>query len=86
MFAPMGLKNAVTPRCQGRINSVLQYRNDNSHMPEMAAGSLPVLEYSAVFNHIKYTIGVLVFISNAYAQTATAADPGLMGSLTTFAP
>jgi preprotein translocase subunit YajC len=26
-----------------------------------------------------------VFISNAYAQTAGAADPGLMGSLTTFA-
>ena len=32
-------------------------------------------------------IGVLVFISNAYAQTTTAAaDPGLMGNLTTFAP
>ncbi|MGX4643932.1 preprotein translocase subunit YajC [Massilia sp. SYSU DXS3249] len=27
-----------------------------------------------------------MFISNAYAQTTTAADPGLMGSLTTFAP
>jgi preprotein translocase subunit YajC len=28
-----------------------------------------------------------VFISNAYAQTAGgAADPGLMGSITTFAP
>ncbi|WP_296951196.1 preprotein translocase subunit YajC [uncultured Massilia sp.] len=27
-----------------------------------------------------------MFISNAYAQTAGAADPGLMGSLTTFAP
>jgi len=27
-----------------------------------------------------------VFISNAYAQTAGAADPGLMGNLTTFAP
>jgi preprotein translocase subunit YajC len=27
-----------------------------------------------------------VFISNAYAQTTAAADPGLMGSLTTFAP
>jgi len=28
-----------------------------------------------------------VFISNAYAQTTTAAaDPGLMGNLTTFAP
>lgn len=28
-----------------------------------------------------------MFISNAYAQTAAgAADPGLMGSLTTFAP
>ncbi len=28
-----------------------------------------------------------MFISNAYAQTAgTAADPGMMGSLTTFAP
>jgi preprotein translocase subunit YajC len=26
------------------------------------------------------------FISNAYAQTTTAADPGLMGNLTTFAP
>jgi len=32
-------------------------------------------------------IGVFVFISNAYAQTTTAAaDPGLMGNLTTFAP
>lgn len=27
-----------------------------------------------------------MFISNAYAQTAPAADPGLMGSLTTFLP
>ncbi|WP_442920739.1 preprotein translocase subunit YajC [Massilia sp. DD77] len=27
-----------------------------------------------------------MFISNAYAQTATAADPGIMGSLTTFLP
>jgi len=27
-----------------------------------------------------------VFISNAYAQTTAAADPGLMGNLTTFAP
>ena len=27
-----------------------------------------------------------MFISNAYAQTAGAADPGIMGSLTTFAP
>ncbi|HEX9173926.1 MAG TPA: preprotein translocase subunit YajC [Telluria sp.] len=27
-----------------------------------------------------------MFISNAYAQTATAADPGLMGNLTTFLP
>lgn len=27
-----------------------------------------------------------MFISNAYAQTAGAADAGLMGSLTTFAP
>jgi preprotein translocase subunit YajC len=27
-----------------------------------------------------------VFISNAYAQTTTAADPGLMGNLTTFLP
>lgn len=27
-----------------------------------------------------------MFISNAYAQTAAAADPGLMGSLTTFLP
>ena len=27
-----------------------------------------------------------MFISNAYAQTTTAADPGIMGSLTTFAP
>jgi preprotein translocase subunit YajC len=26
------------------------------------------------------------FISNAYAQTADAAAPGLMGNLTTFAP
>ena len=27
-----------------------------------------------------------MFISNAYAQTTAAADPGLMGNLTTFAP
>jgi preprotein translocase subunit YajC len=27
-----------------------------------------------------------VFISNAYAQTAGAADPGLMGNLSTFVP
>jgi preprotein translocase subunit YajC len=27
-----------------------------------------------------------VFISNAYAQTAGAADPGLMGNLQVFAP
>jgi preprotein translocase subunit YajC len=27
-----------------------------------------------------------VFISNAYAQSTTAADPGLMGNLTTFLP
>ena len=27
-----------------------------------------------------------MFISNAYAQTTTAADPGIMGSLTTFLP
>lgn len=27
-----------------------------------------------------------MFISNAYAQTTAAADPGLMGSLTTFLP
>ena len=27
-----------------------------------------------------------MFISNAYAQTGAAADPGLMGSLTTFLP
>jgi preprotein translocase subunit YajC len=27
-----------------------------------------------------------VFISNAYAQTTAAADPGIMGSLTTFLP
>ena len=27
-----------------------------------------------------------MFISNAYAQTAGAADPGLMGNFTTFAP
>ena len=27
-----------------------------------------------------------MFISNAYAQTAPAADPGIMGSLTTFLP
>jgi preprotein translocase subunit YajC len=31
-------------------------------------------------------IGVFVFISNAYAQSTTAADPGLMGNLTTFLP
>ena len=28
----------------------------------------------------------MFFISNAYAQTTTAADPGLMGNLTTFLP
>ncbi len=49
----------------------------------MAADDAPMLEYSAVFYLI---IGVLVFISNAYAQTTTAADPGIMGSLTTFLP
>ena len=27
-----------------------------------------------------------MFISNAYAQTTAATDPGLMGSLTTFLP
>jgi preprotein translocase subunit YajC len=27
-----------------------------------------------------------VFISNAYAQTTSAAEPGLMGNLTTFLP
>ncbi|MFL6676118.1 MAG: preprotein translocase subunit YajC [Massilia sp.] len=27
-----------------------------------------------------------MFISNAYAQSTTAADPGLMGNLTTFLP
>lgn len=27
-----------------------------------------------------------MFISNAYAQTAGAADPGLMGNLSTFVP
>ena len=27
-----------------------------------------------------------MFISNAYAQVPAAADPGLMGNLTTFAP
>jgi preprotein translocase subunit YajC len=27
-----------------------------------------------------------VFISNAYAQTTAAADPGILGSLTTFLP
>lgn len=43
-----------------------------------------MLEYTASF--FNFTIGVLVFISNAYAQTAPAADPGLMGSLTTFLP
>lgn len=43
-----------------------------------------MLEYTAYF--FNFTIGVLVFISNAYAQTAPAADPGLMGSLTTFLP
>ena len=44
-----------------------------------------MLEYTAYF--FNFTIGVLVFISNAYAQTAAgAADPGLMGSLTTFLP
>nr|WP_308633449.1 preprotein translocase subunit YajC [Massilia sp. YIM B02443] len=43
-----------------------------------------MLEYTASF--FNFTIGVLVFISNAYAQTAAAADPGLMGSLTTFLP
>ena len=43
-----------------------------------------MLEYTAYFFNL--TIGVLVFISNAYAQTTTAADPGIMGSLTTFLP
>lgn len=42
-----------------------------------------MLEYTASF--FNFTIGVHVFISNAYAQTA-AADPGIMGSLTTFLP
>ncbi|SFD51981.1 preprotein translocase subunit YajC [Massilia yuzhufengensis] len=27
-----------------------------------------------------------MFISNAYAQTTTAADPGILGSMTTFLP
>ena len=43
-----------------------------------------MLEYTAYFFNL--IIGVLVFISNAYAQTTTAADPGIMGSLTTFLP
>ena len=43
-----------------------------------------MLEYTASFFNL--TFGVLVFISNAYAQTTAAADPGLMGSLTTFLP
>lgn len=44
-----------------------------------------MLEYSAYFYN--FTIGVLVFISNAFAQTgAPAGDPGLMGNLTTFLP
>jgi len=42
-----------------------------------------MLEYTASF--FNFTIGDLVFISNAYAQTA-ATDPGIMGSLTTFLP
>jgi len=42
-----------------------------------------MLEYTAYF--FNFTIGVLVLISNAYAQTA-ATDPGIMGSLTTFLP
>lgn len=51
----------------------------------MAYAGNPVLEYSAYFYN--FTIGVLVFISNAYAQTAApAADVGLMGNLTTFLP
>ena len=50
----------------------------------MARAGGPVLEYSA--NFFKLTIGVLVFISNAYAQAPAAAEPGLMGSLSTFLP
>nr|WP_307731417.1 preprotein translocase subunit YajC [Massilia agilis] len=38
------------------------------------------------FFNLTITIGVLVFISNAYAQTTAAAEPGLMGNLTTFLP
>jgi len=37
-----------------------------------------------LFFHLIF--GVFVFISNAYAQTSAAPDPGLMGNLTTFLP
>ena len=50
----------------------------------MVCGFWPMLEYTAYF--FNFTIGVLVFISNAYAQTAPVADAGIMGSLTTFLP
>jgi preprotein translocase subunit YajC len=54
----------------------------------MASTSQPVLEYSAAFFNRLYllTNGVTVFISNAYAQSPAAADPGLMGNLSTFLP
>ena len=50
----------------------------------MVCGFWPMLEYTAYF--FNFTIGALVFISNAYAQTAPVADAGIMGSLTTFLP
>jgi preprotein translocase subunit YajC len=57
------------------------------HMARMARARRRVLEYSAIFFTLTIIIGVLVFISNAYAQaTTTAAEPGLMGNLTTFLP
>ena len=52
----------------------------------MAGAYLPVLEYSAAFLTNFIHIGVTVFISNAYAQAPAAADPGLMGNLSTFLP
>ena len=56
-------------------------------MAKMFPAGARVLEYSACFSTLLIPIGVLVFfISNAYAQTADAAAPGLMGNLTTFAP
>ena len=75
--------------CLRRPENYFSFNTCNSflqvlHTSRLARASKPVLEYTAYF--FNFTIGVLVFISNAYAQTAPAADPGLMGSLTTFLP